>query len=415
MVNGPSNKRKYSYKFVFICLGVALVYLFLVVLVILAKEQHVSRPSLQFLRQAYRNIDIHAIYNISRPQPRALVASDSQQRDFRLDSSNYPSLRPLLTLLQAWKPDEPDLPIGYKFQETLQHFNYSSPVERAMAEAYRNAELPFKLYGVPDIDSAGSRWNDVYLIEHMDEVTAHIEESSTNHFMFWKKSKSDKDPLFDSPTTIVDMKFRDWLSLARDADIHKIPENATHYYYMLGVSADDQSFVNRDLQLFNAKAPNFFITNTDANKGIQCRFGMRGIIAEAHFDSGRNMVAMIRGAKRYILVPPNHCQQLHIIADPSHPSYRHSEIDWSNLDQAREHDFMHIPAIDTIVQQGEVLYIPSFWFHYIISLQYSIQCNSRSGTPPNNAGESDIDRCFGGALHAKGKKKLAGVAPQLNR
>ena len=36
-------------------------------------------------------------------------------------------------------------------------------------------------------------------------------------------------------------------------------------------------------------------------------------------------------------------------------------------------------AIDTILKEGEVLYIPSHWFHYIVSLQKSAQCNTRSG------------------------------------
>jgi hypothetical protein len=37
---------------------------------------------------------------------------------------------------------------------------------------------------------------------------------------------------------------------------------------------------------------------------------MRGIIAEAHYDSGRNMVAMLKGKKRYIISPPTTCKQL---------------------------------------------------------------------------------------------------------
>ena len=68
-------------------------------------------------------------------------------------------------------------------------------------------------------------------------------------------------------------------------------------------------------------------------KGIQCRFGMRGIISEAHYDQGRNMVAMIKGAKRYILTPPASCTQLGIITDKRHPSFRHSQIDWSDPEQ----------------------------------------------------------------------------------
>jgi hypothetical protein len=41
-----------------------------------------------------------------------------------------------------------------------------------------------------------------------------------------------------------------------------------------------------DLPLFATKEDNFFISNVRANKGIQCRFGMRGFIAESHYDSG---------------------------------------------------------------------------------------------------------------------------------
>ena len=42
-----------------------------------------------------------------------------------------------------------------------------------------------------------------------------------------------------------------------------------------------------------------------------------------------------------------------------------------------------------------MLYIPSYWFHYIISLKYSAQCNTRSGSPPERNGESHIKECMG--------------------
>lgn len=37
------------------------------------------------------------------------------------------------------------------------------------------------------------------------------------------------------------------------------------------------------------------------------------------------------------------------------------------------------PTLSTVLKQGEVLYVPSHWFHYIVSLQKSAQCNTRSG------------------------------------
>ncbi len=43
-------------------------------------------------------------------------------------------------------------------------------------------------------------------------------------------------------------------------------------------------------------------------QGIHCRFGMSSIIAESHFDGGRNFIAMVRGKKRYVLNAPDQCR-----------------------------------------------------------------------------------------------------------
>ena len=53
------------------------------------------------------------------------------------------------------------------------------------------------------------------------------------------------------------------------------------------------------------------------------------------------------------------------------------------------------PSMLVSCRARQVLYIPSFWFHYIVSLKYSIQCNTRSGTPPNEEGKVEIEQCLG--------------------
>ena len=59
-----------------------------------------------------------------------------------------------------------------------------------------------------------------------------------------------------------------------------------------------------------------------------------------------------------------------------------------------EHDWLERAAdamtVDTVLKAGEVLYIPSHWFHYITSLQKSAQCNVRSGV------DFEGDDVFGG-------------------
>ena len=57
-------------------------------------------------------------------------------------------------------------------------------------------------------------------------------------------------------------------------------------------------------------------------------------------------------------------------------------------------------SIDTVLKAGQVLYIPSHWFHYIISLQKSAQCNVRSGRELNGSpefgGSEEVQECVDG-------------------
>ncbi|KAJ1421412.1 cupin-like domain-containing protein [Ochromonadaceae sp. CCMP2298] len=301
----------------------------------------------------------------------------------------------LYNIVERWNPDVPEVPPGFK--ESLQHFDYGDPAERAAAERFRNAELPFKLFNVTDFNRVAEKWTDRYLHNNLDgEKRTHVERSKSNHFMYWSQGGGRSMRGFKAPTDIIDMTFADWLVKAKDADSGHLGNATEHLYFMSNAPPRDRSgsFIAKDLGLFSTQQENFFITNVRANKGIQCRFGMRGIIAESHYDSGRNMVVMLKGEKRYILTPPWSCKKLGIISDKKHPSYRHSVIDWSDLQQAASRGFSKVDAIDTIVRTGEVLYIPTYWFHYIVSLRYSIQCNSRSGTPPDKQGYNHVSLCM---------------------
>lgn len=81
------------------------------------------------------------------------------------------------------------------FKETLQHFNYADPYERSIAEMFRDAEIPFKIYNVPEFDDVVEKWADNnYLnqqitkgFENRQKGLIHIERSNTNHFMFYSQ------------------------------------------------------------------------------------------------------------------------------------------------------------------------------------------------------------------------------------
>jgi hypothetical protein len=321
-------------------------------------------------------------------------------------------------VITGWNPDHVEIPD--RFHESLPIFDFGNVTERAIAARYRDAEIPFKIFNLAEFDVVSSLWTDQYLEENIQKgkQAFTVEISKSNHFMYWNHKSARRRKNYVPPTTILpNMTFPEWLRIAKDADERKVRNDSVHHYLVLGTRKDDisRSFVSRDLFMFTSKSPNFFIRAPQFNQGIQCRFGMRGVIAEAHYDTDRNMVAMLRGAsnisdclssiwyvilhvflgaKRYILTPPWTCEQLAIIERKRHPSFRHSVIDWSDPRQAAASGFDKVPAIDTVVRTGEVLYIPSYWFHYIVSLRYSIQCNSRSGQPPNRDGFEHIKKCM---------------------
>jgi len=124
----------------------------------------------------------------------------------------------------------------------------------------------------------------------------------------------------------------------------------------------------------------FFLADASNQRGIHCRFGMGGIIAEAHSDAGRNFITMQRGHKRYIISPPTECSRLSILKDG--PSARHSDIDWSSQEGMSKLGESGALATEVILSPGDALYVPAGWFHFIVSLDTNIQCNTRSGTPP---------------------------------
>ena len=115
------------------------------------------------------------------------------------------------------------------------------------------------------------------------------------------------------------------------------------------------------------------------------------------------MVAMMTGAKRYILSPPNQCGKLGIVTGRGNAIFRHSMLNFGHLNEIDnpempegEREWLDVAgdalAVEKVLKAGEVLYIPSHWFHYITSLQKSAQCNVRSGV------DAEGDSFFGGKI-----------------
>ena len=90
------------------------------------------------------------------------------------------------------------------------------------------------------------------------------------------------------------------------------------------------------------------------------------------------MIVVLGGERRYILSHPDQCENLELLPR-GHPSARHSAVDWSDPDLEQFPNFRKAKVNEVVLQAGDVLYLPTNWFHYIISLELNFQCNTRSG------------------------------------
>jgi len=337
---------------------------------------------------------------------------------------SYPPLKPLGEIMKHWPQDDVDHPPEV-FQEELLHFDYMDLDQRDIAVKFRDYELPFKVYNVPELVTANLKWTDDYLTSHFDsfQKTIHgtCQESDDNFFSFFRNENWRVEVMGPPPSLDNDLPFKTFAKHARYADNVGLDANEKHLYWQSGVPKQERhkkksswSFVSLDLPSFSDPEPTFFGFNPKEQKGIQCRFGERGVTAATHYDAGRNMVAMITGAKRYILSPPKACPELAIIAENKHPAFRHSLLNFEHLNligdgmevndmSEEERSWLEISynskSVDTVLKAGEVLYIPSHWFHYITSLQKSAQCNTRSGREIKGSKEfggfNEIHKCIG--------------------
>ena len=72
---------------------------------------------------------------------------------------DYPRAYSMIDLTNNWNTDSTELPSHH--YDSLCHFNYQNETELKKAYLYRQAEKPFVVYNVPEVDEVVRRWTDV--------------------------------------------------------------------------------------------------------------------------------------------------------------------------------------------------------------------------------------------------------------
>lgn len=317
---------------------------------------------------------------------------------------DYPAEFPTLDILDHWAAN--DATPRTHIHQGICVFDFNTEYDKAMR--YREAERPFVIRDDPAVLQTVERWNQPdYLRRVLNGEKHRTEYSLNNQFMYWripskkkngKRKKGNAPEGWKPPTEIQRIKYEDWLAHANVTD-DKLGPDKPHWYYRLigcGTLSKDcdkipSEFLFDELTFFQPTLENpLYMVKPDQQQGIHCRFGMKGVTAENHFDGSRNVISLLGGERRYILTHPKECKHL-CLYPRGHPSSRHSEIDWSDPDVEQFPAFKNAKSNEIVLQAGDVLYLPTDWFHHIISLDLNFQCNTRSGVTRDF--HKDMEHC----------------------
>jgi hypothetical protein len=105
---------------------------------------------------------------------------------------------------------------------------------------------------------------------------------------------------------------------------------------------------------------------------VRLWIGTANTVTPLHHDLTPNMFAQVVGEKRFILYSPDHVTSLY---PRTGEEFHVSAVDPIRPDLRAYPRFAEARPIVVTVRAGEILFLPSFWWHHVTSLSMSISVN----------------------------------------
>lgn len=121
------------------------------------------------------------------------------------------------------------------------------------------------------------------------------------------------------------------------------------------------------------KLPIQDLYNFGIESATNCWIGPKGTKVDMHFDADDNFFIQADGRKEVNLISPQDTKYCYMISRSFYDAY--SEVDSYNPDLNKYPEFANATIYNAVLFPGDMLFIPSGWWHHIESLNVSVTYN----------------------------------------
>ncbi|KAG8462863.1 hypothetical protein KFE25_001636 [Diacronema lutheri] len=228
---------------------------------------------------------------------------------------------------------------------------------------------PFVLTGSRLCMSAVGKWTPAYLCAHFGETAlCTVFESADANFRYWDGRKNRGNYHFpdEAHTRKELLTMRDFYAKTRRALTNPAAPRA---YLQTGLVEGVGAQLVRDFARFDwAWAKSLSATlGWGALSSNVVFVGMAGHTTPAHFDEQQNLLAQLCGRKRLLLWRPADWPCLYPFP-LFHPCDRQTSLDLRAVDLAKFPKFADAQPLEAVLQPGDVLFLPQYWWHHVENL-----------------------------------------------
>lgn len=232
------------------------------------------------------------------------------------------------------------------------------PTKAEFNEAFVNPQRPVIISGATSHWKAHKAWTLESLHAKIGRKRVRVKESATNIHPDFFSSVSGR---------YAESSFGDYIDLISSTR----PERNKRY-----LSGDeirilsDYNRVDPDLAPLcdDFEAPEY--CDREQIKTIGFWLSAQGVVASLHYDmdGSHNLNVQVRGKKRVLLFSPSQVVYPFSGVHRSRGALNFSQVNIANPDEVRFPGFRSARCVEAVIEEGDMLFIPSYWYHAVFHL-----------------------------------------------